>query len=135
MAAYGSGMRQVFIWASVALCLFSLAVIARRDWLRLTLPSRRVIGRVTGHRVKRNGDGTGYSAIYAIETEGGHHEVIDEVISTTRQPPEGTLVELTHHAGHPDLAHPPRPLMWAAVYAFLAGTGGFLAALGLGWVD
>ncbi|WP_310533571.1 hypothetical protein [Novosphingobium sp.] len=128
-------MRQVFIWAGVALCQFSLVIIARRDWLRLTLPSRRVIGRVTGHRIKRDSDGTGFSATYGFETEGGHHEVIDQVISTVRQPPEGTLVELTHPAGHPDLARPPRPLMWAAVYAFLLGLTGLLVALGLGLID
>ncbi len=127
-------MRDVFIWASVALCVFSLVMIARLDWLRLTLPRRRVIARVTGHRLVSDTDGTGYSAIYVFEAEGGSHEVIDQVISSRRQPDPGSLIELVYPAGHPALARKPRLVMWAIAYAFLIGLTGFLVALGLGWV-
>lgn len=128
-------MRAYLIWAGVALGLFALAMIGRRDWLRLTRPSRRVIARVTGHRVVRDGDGTGYAAIYSFEDDDGHHEAIDQVVSTSCQPDEGTMIDLTYPAGHPHLARPPRPLMWLGVYAMLIWMTGMMAAVGLGLVE
>ena len=46
--------------------------------------------------------------------------------------PLGAMVELTYPAGRPDLARPPRPLMWVAVYLLLAGMVAMLAASALG---
>jgi hypothetical protein len=128
-------MKDAFILVGIALCLFSLAMIARRDWVRWHTPARRVVAKVTGHRTSRSDGSVDYAAIYRFTTEDGEHEAIDEVLSSSPQPPEGTLVDLTYPAGRPDLARKPRPAMWLMVYAFLTGTTILLAGLLTGWIN
>ena len=118
-------MERWFLYAGMALCLFSLWAIARHDWLRLTRPARRVIGEVVGHRIHRDSDAPSYAAIYRFTAEGAVHEVHDAVHGSRPGPPEGHCRELTYPAGHPELARPPRPLLWGGVY------GGLLLMLGL----
>jgi len=124
--------RDWFHLAGIGLSLFALWAIARHDWLRLTRPSRRVLGEVAGHRKATDGDGTNWAAIYRFRAEDGEHEVVDQVLSTKPAPPLGTLVELAYPVGHPDLARPPRIWLWVGVYLLLAAMGGILTASALG---
>ena len=128
-------MENFFIWAGIALCLFSLWAIARHDWLRLTRPSRRVMARVTGHRSDWSDGSKSYAAIFAFSDESGSHEVIDPVYSGSPSPDLGTLRELAYPDGRPDLARPPRPLMWVVVYGFLLVLPLVLLAQWMGWID
>lgn len=128
-------MRGAFILAGIAICLFCLFAIAKRDWVRWRNPAMRVSARVAGHRTSRSGGDIDFAAIYRFTAEGVEHEVIDEVCSISRQPPEGTHVELTYPTGRPDLARRPRVLMWMLVYAFLTGTAALLVGLLIGWIN
>jgi hypothetical protein len=128
-------VERYFLYAGIALCLFSLWAIARHDWVRLTRPSRRVLAQVTGHRTGRSDGAVNYAAIYRFSADGRDHDVTDAVYSSRPRPPLGEIVELGYPAGHPDLARPPRLLMWLAVYGLLIA---LLAVLGLklmGWLD
>jgi len=128
-------MERYFLWASIALCAFALWAIARHDWLRLTRPMRRVIGTVTGHRTGYEDGHKTFAAIYAFCDETGAHDVVDPVFSAKPQPDVGTMRELAYPAGHPDLARPPRPLLWIAIYGFLLLAIGLLAARLAGWLS
>ena len=127
-------MRDYFIWAGIALCLFSLWQIARRDWVRLTSMSRQVRAEVTGHRKHHDSDGESWAAIYRFSAEGGEHEVVDQVFSSRPSPPVGSLRELTYPFGRPDLARPPRPWLWLAIYGLLIGLTGVLFSAWMGWL-
>ena len=115
-----SGPESWFIGAALALCLFALAALLRRDLPRLGRPTRKVTARVTGHRTGIEDDRRHYAEIYAFSDETGRHEVTDQVLSPRPQPRLGAVVELTYPAGRPDLARPPRPWTWLLVYAALA---------------
>jgi hypothetical protein len=128
-------MENYFLWAGIALCLFSLWALARYDWLRLTRPSRRVMARVIGHRVGWDEGAKNYAAIYAFSDESGAHEVIDSVYSGSSRPSVGTLRELAYPAGRPDLARPPRLALWLAVYAMLMALAAILFAKWMGWLQ
>lgn len=125
-------MEQYFIYGGMALCLFSLWAIARHDVLRLTRPQRRVTGEVVDHRESRDNDGISYAAIYRFVDGSGEHRVTDPVLSASRQPPLGTMRELAYPAGRPDLARPPRPLLWGAVYLFLIALVAMFVAKAMG---
>ena len=116
----------------MALCLFSLWAIARHDWLRLTRPSRRVVGEVIGHRTRLDGESRNFAAIYRFTAEDAVHEVQDMVLNAAPRPAVGSLRELVYPAGHPELARPPRPLLWGTVYLFLIGAGALLSAKAAG---
>jgi len=47
-------MEIAILSAGLFLCLTTLWLLGRRDWLRLTRPRRRVTASVTGHRVSRD---------------------------------------------------------------------------------
>jgi hypothetical protein len=128
-------METWFLAAGIALTLFALGAVVRHDWLRLTRPMVRVLATVSGHRESWDNSARSYAAIYTFTTEGGRHEVEDALHSSFRKPELGALVELSHPAGRPDLARPPRPLMWLAVYALLLFLLGLLAAKALGWLE
>ena len=102
--------------AGIALCAFSLWAMARHDLLRLLRPGRRVMAQVTGHRCGFSDSTKIYAAIYAFSDETGRHEAIDQVYSGAPRPAVGTLIEVTYPEGRPDLARPPRPLLWWVVY-------------------
>lgn len=127
-------MEAWFLYASMALCLFALWAIARRDWVRLTTISRQVDAVVCGHRITRDSDGTSYAAILRFSAEGKEHEVVDQVLSPRPTPDEGTRVSLTYPVGRPDLARVPRPLLWGMVYALLTGMCLLLLAVATGWL-
>lgn len=127
-------MERWFLGAGIALCLFSLWAVARHDWQRLIRPGRRVLARVTGHRESWENAARFYAAIYSFQDENGTHEVVDAVHASNPFPPVGTQVELTYPEGRPDLARPPRPLLWALVYLLLLFLTGMLAAKALGWL-
>ena len=127
-------METYFLYGSMALCLFGLWAIARRDWARMTSISRQVDAEVIGHRVTQDNDGTSYGAIYRFSAEGASHEVTDEVLCSKPAPPLGTRLTLSYPFGRPDLAHVPRPLMWLAVYATLLGLFAMLLARALDWL-
>lgn len=128
-------MDRAFLIAGIALCLFGLWAIGRHDWIRLTRPARRVMAEVTGHRSSWEDSSHTYAAIYRFSDESGSHEVIDSAYHAVARPPVGTLVELAYPQDRPDLARPPRPLLWIAVYLVF---GYMLAVLCLslaGWLD
>ncbi|MBU6267777.1 MAG: hypothetical protein KGN34_09570 [Sphingomonadales bacterium] len=127
-------MEMWFIGNGIALCLFALWAIGRRDWVRLTRPSRRVNGLVSGHRSKRDEGEISYAAIYRFTAEDGPHEVVDASYGTLRDPPVGTVRELVYPEGRPDLAQPPRVALWITVYALLLAMLGMLVAKALGWL-
>ena len=128
-------VEHYFLWGSIALCIFSLWAIARHDWLRLTRPSRLVLARVTGQRSSTSDGSINYAPIFRFTAEGTEHEVIDAVYGARPKPPVGTVIELSHPVGHPQLARPPRLLMWLSVYAFLLFMLAILLAKLLGWLD
>lgn len=127
-------MKLYFLLAGQALCLFSLWVLARRDWVRLTRPSQRVEAEVTGYRSTWNEGARSYAPVYRFTSEGAEHEVVEAVHSSTQTPQLGTMVALSHPAGRPDLAQVPRPLMWLVVYALLAFMEAVLLAKMMGWI-
>lgn len=76
-----------------------------------------------------------FAAIYAFRDELGEHEVTDPVYSPQPIPAAGAMVELTYPAGRPDLARPPRLLMWLGVYATILFMLGVVSAKLVGWLD
>lgn len=127
-------MELYLLIAGQALCVFSLWAIARYDWIRLTRPSRRVRAVVTGHRSSWNEGTKSFAANYRFALGGAEHDVTDAVFGPRPKPPVGTTVDLTYPEDRPDLARPPRPLLWLAVYGTLAGLEAVLLAKMLGWI-
>ncbi|MBX9885771.1 MAG: hypothetical protein K2X68_12450 [Novosphingobium sp.] len=127
-------MELFFLLAGQALCLFSLWVLARRDFVRLTRPALRVEAVVTGYRSTWNEGSRSYAPVYRFTSGGGEHEVVEAVYSGVQKPDLGTVVALKYPAGRPDLAQVPRPLLWLAVYAALAGLDALLLAKMMGWI-
>jgi len=127
-------MELYFLIAGQALCLFSLWAIARYDWVRLTRPSRRIRAVVTGHRSSWSDGSKSFAAIYRYALGGAEHEVTDAVYGSSPKPPIGTTVELAYPEDRPDLARPPRLLMWLSVYGLLAGLEAVLLAKMMGWI-
>ena len=123
-----------FLIAGQALCLFSLWAIARHDWVRLTRPSRRITAVVTGYRSSWSDGSKSFAAIYRFALGGAEHDVIDGVYGSSPKPPVGTRVELAYPEGRPDLARPPRPLLWLSVYGLLAAMEAVLLAKMMGWI-
>lgn len=130
---YDLPMRVWLLGGAITLCLFSLWAIGRYDWLRLTRPARRVLAEVTGYRPGNAKGGRTYAAIYRFADEAGTHEVIDAVFSTRQHPPIGSFRQLTYPVGHPQLARPPRPLLWVAVYLGILTLLGLLVARAIQW--
>lgn len=128
-------MESYVLIAGQALCLFSLWVLARRDWVRLTRPARRVEAVVTGYRSTWNEGSRSYAPVYHFTSESAEHEVVEAVYSGAQKPPLGTVVSLRHPAGRPDLAQVPRPLMWLTVYALLVFMEAVLLAKMMGWLE
>jgi hypothetical protein len=124
-----------FLGAGIAISLFCLWAILRLDWPRLTRPSLRVQARVIRHRISWENSAKSYAAIYAFTAESEDHEVEDALHRSFPIPELGTIVELSYPAGRPDLARPPRPLLWGLVYLLLLGMLGILTAKALGWLD
>jgi len=58
--------------------------------------------------------------------------VIDAVYEATPRPPVCTVCELVYHEGRPDLARPPRLVLWFCVYAVCAGCAVVIIARMLG---
>lgn len=125
-------MERWFLYAGMALCLFSLWAIGRRDLVRLRGRSRAVPAEVTGHRISRDADGITHAAIYTFHADSQQHEVIDQVYYASPRPPIGTMVTLHYPEGHPDLARVPRPALWLFVYGTLVVLFGVLAAKAAG---
>lgn len=127
-------MEQVLLALGIAILLFSLWALGRHDLLRLVRPTRRVLAEVTGHRSSWEDSTDTYAPIYKFRDETGEHEVVDMVYKAVARPEIGTRVELAYPAGRPDLARPPRPFTWLAVYLFLAYGLTVLVAKALGWI-
>ncbi|MFM5884061.1 MAG: DUF3592 domain-containing protein [Novosphingobium sp.] len=125
-------MESWFIYGGIAMCVFALWSIGRRDWARLTGSNREVDATVLSHRISRDNDGTSYGAVYRFSAEGKDHEVTDEVLQPSPQPPVGARVKLTYPYGRPDLARVPRRAMWITVYGLLLFLIGILIAKALG---
>lgn len=125
-------METAIVWTAIAFVALCLILVARNDWPRLQRIGRSVTGEVTGHRSQIHDNVRSFAAIYSFEAEGARHEVIDQVYTGTRHPPVGTRVALSYPVGRPDLARPPRPLMWLGVYAVLLLMLGILVAKALG---
>lgn len=128
-------MKLFFLMAGQALCLFSMSVLARRDWVRLTRPSVRVEAAVTGYRSTWNEGARSYAPVYRFTSEGAEHEVVEAVYSGVQKPPVGTVVALDHPAGRPELARVSRPLLWGSVYAALVFLQAVLMAKMMGWLE
>lgn len=112
-------MKDYFLFGGMALALFSLWVLIRRDWVRLFSPSCRVAAQVVDHQQSYSDGALCFAAVYRFTADGAEHQVIDQVFGSTRKPPVGSKVVLAYPAGRPDLARPPRVLMWIAVYAVI----------------
>ena len=123
-----------FLIAGQALCLFSLWAIARHDWVRLTRPSHRVRAVVTGHHSSWSDGSKSYAAIYRFALRGTEHDVTDAVFGSSPKPAVGTTVVLAYPEGRPDLARPPRLLLWLSVYGLLVGLEALLLAKMMGWI-
>lgn len=124
-----------FVYAGLAFAVLCLGLLIRHDWLRLTRPSRRVLAEVIGHDSRFQGGGMEFAAIYGFYDEAGAHEVTDAVTHADPEPEEGEMVELVYPAGRPDLARPPRLLMWLGVYATFVFIVAMTSAKLLGWLD
>ena len=127
-------MEAWFIYGAMALCLFSLWALARKDWIRLRIISRSAEGEVIGHRISRDNDGISYAAIFRFSAEGETHEVGDAVLSSRPGPPIGTKVSLRYPFGRPDLARIPRPWTWLFVYGVLLVMLAILVSRAAGWL-
>ncbi len=127
-------MELYFLIAGQALCLFSLWAIARYDWVRLTRASRRIGAVVTGHRSSWSDGSKSFAAIYRFTLGGAEHDVTDAVYGSSPKPPVGTRVELAYPEGRPDLARPPRPLLWLSIYGLLVGLDVVLLAKMMRWI-
>ena len=112
-------MKDYFLYGSMALALFSLWVLIRRDWIRLVSPSHRVTAEAIDHRQSYSGGARCYAAIYRFTAEGAEHRVTDQAYGSAPKPPVGSRIELAYPAGRPDMARPPRVLMWITVYAVI----------------
>lgn len=128
-------METVIVWIAIAFVALCLVLVARNDWPRLQRIGRSVTAEVTGHRSQIHDNTHSFAAIYRFEAEGQSHEVIDQVYSGRPYPPVGTRVSLSYPVGRPDLARPPRPLMWLGVYAVLLFLLGILLGKALGLID
>lgn len=90
----------------------------------------KVLARVTGHRRVRRGPGgeattrsAFHAPVYEFDSEQGPQVIVDPVSQPGEpRPPVGTVVELSHPPGRPDLARPPRGCWWYVMYAFLGST-------------
>jgi hypothetical protein len=127
-------MKIYFLIAGQALCLFSLWVLARADFVRLVRQACRVQAMVTGYRSTWNEGSRSFAPIYRFTSEGAEHEVTEALYSTVAKPPLGTAVRLVHPQGRPDLARVPRPLLWIAVYGVLLLLEAMLLSKMTGWI-
>jgi len=127
-------VEHYFLFAGIALAVFSLWVIGRKDWVRLTTIGRSVDAEVIGHSLSCDNDGTSYAAIYRFRAEGKAHEVTDQLLNSRPKPPIGTRVTLSYPIGRPELARVPRPWTWLFVYGVLLFLFGMLVARLLGWL-
>lgn len=125
-------METVIVWIMVAFIGLTFGLVMRRDWPRLQRIGRTVTGEVTGYRSYMHDNVRSFAPIYRFHAEGAEHEVVDQVYSGTESTPLGTRVTLAYPVGRPDLARPPRPLLWLFVYGFLIVSLGLLIAKLLG---
>lgn len=127
-------MERAIILAGLALCLFALWALVRKDAARWFALSREVRATVVGHQEGWSDGHRTYAARLRFEAEGTSHEVIDQVLNGRPTPPEGTVVMLRFPVGRPDLARIPRPWTWAWVYLTIIGMTGILVARLMGWI-
>jgi hypothetical protein len=127
-------MEAWFLGAGITLCLFSLWVLIRKDWVRLRSVSRTAVAEVIGHRMSSDNDGISYAAVMRFSADGQAHEVVDALLHANPQPPVGTKITVHYPYTRPDLARISRPWTWAFVYAVLLFTLAMLIARWLDWL-
>lgn len=127
-------MEQAIVWTALAFTLLCLWLVLRNDLIRWRGIGREVLAEVIGHRTSMHDSSRSYAPIYRFTAEGGTHEVVDQVYSGAAKPPVGTVITLHYPFGRPDLARPPRPLMWLFVYAALMSIPAILIAKLMGWL-
>ncbi|MFC0588799.1 hypothetical protein ACFFF7_05175 [Novosphingobium aquiterrae] len=128
-------METAIVWVAITFLAVCLLLVARSDWPRLQGIGRSVTAEVVGHRSQYHNNVRSYAPIYRFAAEGAEHEVIDQVYGGSEQPPVGTRIVLSYPVGRPDLARPPRPLLWLAVYAFLLFALGLMLAKAFGFLS
>lgn len=128
-------METAIVYVTTAFIGLVLVLVLRKDLPRWRGMRREALGEVIGHRSSIHNGARSFAAIYRFTAEGGAHEVIDQVYSGKPYPPVGTVVPLTYPFGRPDLARPPRPLLWLFVYAILLFMLGMLVAKAMGWLS
>lgn len=121
-------METVIVSIAVAFVTLCLFLAGRNDWVRLQGLARSVDAEVIRHHSQMHDNSRSYAAVYAFDAEGKRHEVTDQVYGGLPFPPVGTRVKLTYPFGRPDLARPPRPLMWLVIYGVLLFLLGVLVA-------
>ena len=126
-------MKSYLLWGSLAMCLFAIWVMARRDWLRLSCPTCHATARVIGHRSSWSDGRRVYAAILRFSHVAGTSDVVDQMLSSSPRPPVGAFVEVNYPEGHPDLARPPRVLMWLAIYGLLIALAAIILIKAMGW--
>lgn len=125
-------MELIFLIPVQVFVLFSIWVLVRADFVRLTRPAARVEAVVTGHRSMWTEGGRSYAPIYRFASEGAEHQVTEVLFRMAAAPPLGTAVSLRHPEGRPDLARVPRLVLWIMVYGVLVGLEVVLAFMMLG---
>ncbi|MEQ1497286.1 MAG: hypothetical protein ABL914_01380 [Novosphingobium sp.] len=128
-------MEAAIVYLCIAFIITTLALVLRSDLPRWRGLNRETLAEVIGHRSSFHNNAKSFAAIYRFTAEGGIHEVIDQVYSGTPHPPLGTIVPLGYPFGRPDLARPPRPLLWLFIYAVLVFLLAMLVAKAIGWLD
>ncbi len=127
-------MKVLILWTCLLFIGAIFALLLRGDLLRLTRRTVVTQARVVGHRVSSAQGRRTFSAIYRFTADHVAYEVADAVRSQTPRPDIGTLRELRYPRGRPELARPPRPLMWFALYGLLLYVAGVLVARLAGWL-
>ncbi len=76
-----------------------------------------------------------HAAMLRFETEGGMHEVTDQLYGSRPAYAVGAKCRVMWPDGRPDLARIPRPWLWTGVYGMLFYLAGILIGRLTGFID
>ena len=115
-------MIAIIIWASIALTVAALFVLAREDWPFLTRRRVRTLGTVYDH-VRGSDEGSEHfsARVRFLADDGRLIEITDTLPKSTPTPPTGTIVPLSYPTGMPEKARIPRVGLRLVIYCALLG--------------
>jgi len=125
---------MVFTAIGLALCLFSLGVLARRQLAWAGRRRSRTLAEVIRYECTTDEGVAFYAAVYRFTAEGAEHEATDAVYSPRPSVALGDQIWLTYPDGRPELAAVPRPAMWLMVWLAVGAMTAVLAGVALGWL-